>query len=251
MSMNDHAMSELMGYTVLVAVVSIAAVGLMAGSMSSISSTEKLMELAGSASALESFAGLADSAVETNNTFYTACEMAVPSGCELDVLDKHDDFRSLAIYSGSDQLAFLPLGSVVIRSPFRSASYEGGAVLSNDSGDVAMGKTPSIRIVDAGSGNKALYVSVTSVSCDSSVSRSGPATLYVKCSSVEPMSWHVPEGSALTLLVRSGEPDAWKEQLENCGFSVSYEDGEVKATSEEVTDVYVVYGEVGVKTAGR
>jgi len=194
MRLNDHAVSELMGYTVLVAVVSIAAIGLLAGSMSSISSTEKRMELSGSASSLRSFAGMAASAVETNNTFYAACEMGVPSGCELAVLDKHDDFRSLGIYSGTSQLAFLPTGSIVIQSPFRSAAFEGGAVLSNDTGVITVEKTPAINVLDLGSGKKALYVSITSISCNSSIMREGPATLYVKCSSVLPMTWHVPDG---------------------------------------------------------
>lgn len=68
MKLNDHAVSELMGYTVLVAVVSIAAIGLLAGSMSSLSSTEKRMELTGSASSLKLFAGMVSSTVETNNS---------------------------------------------------------------------------------------------------------------------------------------------------------------------------------------
>jgi hypothetical protein len=249
MSVDDRAMSELMGYTMLVAIVSIAVIGLMAGTMGTLSYTEKRMELAGSASALESFSKMADAAVDTNNTFNTACELAVPSGCELVALDMHDDFRSISVYSGPSLLAFLPLGSLSVRSPFRSASYEGGAVLSNDSGEAVMERAPPVSLVDTGAGGKALYVSVVSISCDSSISRSGPATLYVKCSSVEPMAWHFPEGSTVTIVVRSGEPEAWKEQLERRGFSVSLEGGEVKAVSGEVTDVYVVYGEVGVKVA--
>lgn len=251
MRLNDHAVSELMGYTVLVAVVSIAAIGLLAGSMSSISSTEKRMELTGSASSLRSFASMVSSTVETNNSFYVACEMGVPSGCELVLMDKHDDFRSLSIYSGPSQLAFLPVGSIAIRSPFRSAAFEGGAVLTNDSGLVTVEKKPAVYVLDMGSGKKALYVSITSISCNSSVMRGGPATLYVKCSSVEPMTWHVPDGSTITLRVRSGGSGAWEEQLERCGFTVTYEGGEVKATSREVSDIYVIYAEVGVNMGGR
>jgi len=251
MRLGDRAFSELMGYTVLVAVVSIAAVGLLAGSMSTMSSAEKRIELSGSASSLKSFAGMAAAAAGTNNTFFAACEMAVPSGCELVALDKHDDFRSMGIYSGPDELAFLPMGSVSVRSPFRSATFEGGAVFSNDSGLVALERPPAVHILDAGHGRKALYVSITSVSCDSSVRRGGPATLYVRCSSVEPMAWHVPDGSAITLRVRGGDPEAWEEWLEHCGFTVEREGGEVVALSEEVSDVYVVYGGVDVKLDGR
>ncbi len=251
MRLNDHAVSELMGYTVLVAVVSIAAIGLLAGSMSSLSSTEKRMELTGSAASLRSFAGIVSSTVETNNSFYVACEMGVPSDCELVLMDKHDDFRSLSIYSGSRELAFLPMGSIAIRSPFRSAAFEGGTVISNDTGVVSVEKTPAVHVLDVGPGRKALYVSVTSISCDSSVMRGGPATLYVKCSSVEPMAWHVPDGSTVTLRVRSGGLRAWEEQLDSCGFIVTYEGGEIKATSKEVNDIYVIYAEAGVKMGGR
>jgi hypothetical protein len=251
MRLNDHAVSELMGYTVLVAVVSIAAIGLLAGSMSSLSSTEKRMELAGSASSLRSFAGMVSSRMETNNSFSAACEMGVPSGYELALMDKHDDFRSLSIYSGSVELAFLPFGSVASRSPFRSAAFEGGAVISNDTGVATVEKTPAVHVLDLGSGRKALYVSITSISCNSSVTRGGPAILYVKCSSVEPMAWHVPDGTTITLRVRSGGLSAWEEWLERCGFTVTYEGGEVKATSREVTDIYVVYAEAGVEMGGR
>jgi hypothetical protein len=132
---------------------------------------------------------------------------------------------------------------VAIRSPFRSASFEGGAVISNDTGEVTAEKAPAVEVLDAGPGRKALYLSVTSISCDTSVMRGGPATLYVKCSSVEPMAWHVPDGSTITLRVRSGGLKAWEEQLERCGFTVTYEGGEIKATIGEVSDIYAVYAE--------
>lgn len=250
MRADDSAMSELMGYTVLVAVVSIAAVGLLAGSMSSASAVEKRMELSGSAYSLKSFAGMADSAIGENNTYYAACAMGIPSGYELIVLDRHDDFRSISIYSGSNMLTYLPSGSVSVRSPFRSASFEGGAVLSNDSGLAAMEKSPAVYVMDLGSGKKALYVSIASVSCDSSVLRGSAATIYAKCSSVKPMRWDVADGSAIALRVRSGEPEAWGEYLERCGFNVSYEDGEAVATIGEVSYVYAAYAEVGVKVEG-
>lgn len=251
MKLNDHAVSELMGYTVLVAVVSIAAIGLLAGSMSSLSSTEKRMELTGSVASLRSFAEMVSSTVETNNSYYVACEMGVPSGYELVVLDKHDDFRSLGIYSGSSQLVFLPFGSVAMQSPFRTAAFEGGAVISNDTGLVTTERSPAVHVLDLGSGKKALYVSVTSISSDSFVMHGGPAVLFIKCSSVKPMTWHVPDGSTITLRVRSGGLRTWEEQLERCGFTVIYEDGEIKATSREVSDIYVVYSEAGVKADGR
>ncbi len=248
MKRDDRGMSELMGYTVLVAVVSIAAIGLLAGSMSSVSSMEKRMELAGSAASLKSFAAIAEAAVEADNTYYAACEMGVPSGCELVLMDRRDDFRSVSIYSGSGELAYLPMGSLAVRSPFRSATFEGGAVLSNDSGAVSAEKVPPVFILEAGPNRKALYVSIISIACNSSVARGSPAVLYTKCSSIEPMAWHLPGGAAITLRVRSGCPGAWGERLEGCGFNVAYEGGEVRAMIEEVSDVYVIYAEVDVKT---
>lgn len=248
MRADDRGVSELMGYIVLVAVVSIAAIGLLAGSVSSLSAMEKRMELTGSASSLCSLAGIAGSAIETNNTLYAAYEMGVPSGCELVLMDKHDDFRSISIYSGSGQMAFLPMGGIAIRSPFRLAVFEGGAVLLNDTGMATAERTPQIRVLDMEHGGKALYISVTSVSCNSSVVRSGPATLYVKCKSIAPMAWHMPGESIITLRVRSSALKAWGDHLERCGFTVAYEDGETVATIREVSDVYVVYAEAGVKT---
>ena len=247
---NDDAVSELMGYTVLVAIVSIAAVGLLAGGMGTLTATEKKMELTGSVNSLKSFASLAETAVETNNTFFAARELSVPPGSDLLVKDKHDDFRYLSIYNGNQQLAFLQFGSIGIRSPFRSVSFEGGAVISNDTGQVTGELPPAIYTIKVSPSTQALYISIISISSDSFVRHSGPATLYVRCTSVTPMIWHLNGSPSVIVRAASDNARAWGEKLEECGFSVTYGDGSIKATDNQITDVYVTYSEVEVKNGG-
>ncbi|WP_174590434.1 hypothetical protein [Methanocella conradii] len=241
----EDAVSELLGYAVLAAVVSIAAAGLLAGSMGVISSSERGMEYSGSISAFKGLEGIVSFVVEDDNTFYVAYEMSVPRGYELLAMDVHDDYRSISIYSGSSRLAFLPMGSIALRSPFRTISFEGGAVISNDTGLVKAESAPAIHAIPLASGKKALYMSITAVSCDSFVRREGPITLYVKCSSSEAISWGVPEG--LTIWVRSGDLKAWKDSFDGCGLTTAYEGGALKATSNEVSEIHVVYSEVKVE----
>ncbi len=248
---NDAAVSELLGYTVLVAIVSIAAVGLLTGGMGTLTATEKRMELDGSVNSIKSLASLAEAAVETNNTFFSAQELSVPSGNDLAVRDKHDDFRSVSIYNGNQQLAFLPLGSVVISSQFRSVCFEGGAVISNDTGLLTADPAPAIYTVRLSPTKQALYVSLVSISSDSFVSHSGPATLYVRCSSVTPMIWHLTGSPSVIVRVASDNAAAWGNKLEGCGFNVTYGDGSMEASDNEITNIYVTYSEVEVKNGGR
>jgi len=249
--LDDNAVSELMGYTVLVAVVSLAAIGLLTGGMGTLSAAEKQMEFTGSVASLGSYADIVSMAVETNNTFFTAHEMSVPQSYDLIVRDAHDDFRSIGIYENDTQLAFVQLGSVRLRSPFRTVTFEGGGgVISNDTGLTTGELSPSIHTIDIGKGKQALYISVVSVSADSFVTHSGPVTLYVRCSSVSPMVWHLHSATA-TLRISSGDREAWIGQLEKCGFSVGYEDGAIKATNKEVSDIYVTYAVVEVKKDGQ
>jgi hypothetical protein len=244
--MDDRAMSELMGYTVLVAIVSIAATGLLAGSMGTLSSSEKLMEFTGSANALRSFGDITASAARDNNTYPAAFEMSVPRGYDLTVRDMHDDFRSLSLSSGSGRLAHIPIGSVAIESSLRSVAYEGGAIISNDTGMTGIIRNPGVRVITSPSGKKSLYISIVSISSGSFVRHPGPVTLYIKCSSVRPMSWHIPDGYTVTVSLRSGSPRAWGEKLESSGFTTVYQDGEVKGSTAGISDVYIVYAEADI-----
>jgi hypothetical protein len=226
--------------------VAIAAAGLMAGSMGALSATEKHMEYMGSASALGSFGNIVSDIVRSNNTFDTAFEMSVPPGCDLLVTDKHDDYRSLSIYSNSAQLAFFPMGSVSMASPFRSVTFEGGAIITNETGLVTAERGPAVHTTTLPSGKKALYISITSISSDSFVSHAGPITLFVKCASVKPMSWHVPDGATVIIRARSGDTQVWKEAFEECELNVEYVNGAVRASGSNISDIYVVYAEAEV-----
>lgn len=243
---DDNGMSELMGYTVLVAIVSIASVALFAGSMGTLSASEKSLEYNGAVSSLRVFYNIVADIVQSNNTFDTAFEMSVPSGCDLIVRDKHDDFRSMSIYSGSTPLAFIPLGSLAISSPFRSVSFEGGALISNETGIVGLEAGPAIHVSTLPSGKKALYMSVTPISGGSFIGHAGPSTFYVKCSSLRPLALHIPDGRSAVIYVRSGEPSAWKDAFEERGFLVTYENGVVKAVSTEVSDIYCACAEIDI-----
>ncbi|HTY91151.1 MAG TPA: hypothetical protein VMC84_08255 [Methanocella sp.] len=243
---DDRGVSELMGYTVIVAVVSIASVALLAGSMGTLSQSEKSLEYKGSISSLRLLDNVVAGTVQSNNTFDTAFEMSVPSGCDLVIRDRHDDFRSVSIYSDTMPLAFIPLGSAAITSPFRSVTFEGGAVISNDTGLANSERRLAIHTAVLPSGKKALYMSLTSISGASFIRHSGPVTVYVKCNSSAPLAWHIPDSGSAVIYVRSGDPSAWQAAFEECGFSVTHESGALKAVSAGVSDIFCSRAEVCV-----
>lgn len=244
--MDDRGMSELLGYTVLVAIVSVASVALLAGSLGTLAASEKGIEFQGSVAALRSFASVAAGSARSNNTYDTAFEMVVPAGGDLVVRGMRDDFRSLSIYADSAPLAYLPLGSVEARSPFRSVAYEGGAVVSNDTGIVAAEVRPQVYAASLASGRKALFLSATSIAGTSRVEHAGAVTLLIRCDATEPLAWHIPDGGSAVIRIRSGEPAVWGEALSRCGFTVTYEDGGVRAVSHDVSDIYCTRAEVEV-----
>ena len=247
MRSDDRGMSELMGYMVLVDVVSIAAMGMLTGCMGILSATENRMELMGATTSLKLMGNMISGSVETNNTFYTAFGMSVPPGYDLIVRNKYDDFRSIGIYEDDKLVAFLPLGSIRLQSPLRATSFEGGAVILNDSGLVTPEEGPAVHMVKQSNGKKALYISAISISSDSFAAHDGAITLLIRCKSLETIDVHPSSGSVVTLKVESSETPAWKERLEECGFNTECDNGEIKATAGEVNDIYVTYAEADVK----
>jgi hypothetical protein len=243
---DDGGVSELMGYTVLVAVVSIAAAGLLTGCMATLAGTEKQLEFSCAGASLKSLGNIMAGAVESNNTFYTAFEMSVPEGYDLIVKNRNDDFRSIGIYEDDRAVAFLLLGSIRLESPFRTGTFEGGAVSMNDSGTGTCWTFPVFHAIERYDGRKALYISAISVSSDSFVAHSGPITLRIRCRSVDTFEAHGSSGHPMTVKVESSDGPAWKERLEKCGFNVKYEDGTIIATLGEAADVYVTYAEADV-----
>jgi hypothetical protein len=244
---DDRGVSEILGYTVLVAVVSIAAVGLMSAGMGTLQTTERNMELAGCAGALESFAHAASVAVQTGNTFYAVHEMSVPSNYELVVLDRNDDVSAFKVYQGNTLLTSLRMGSVSLRSPFRSVTFAGGAVTSNDAGEIEERQSPYLYAVEMPSGKKAIYVTVIAVSCDTFARGTGSVGLGVKCGYVTPVKYSIGDGSTVTIEVAGCDGAGWERPLKEAGFSVQYEDGILKASSGSVSEVYVTDATVDVK----
>jgi hypothetical protein len=248
---DDRGVSELMGYMVLVAVVTIAAVGLLTGCMGTLEATENQMEFTGAAASLKSMGSIMAGSVETNNTFYTAFGMSVPPGFDLTVRNKYDDFRSIGIYQDNSSVAFLPLGSIRLESPLRSSTFEGGAVIANDSGIITLETRPAIHVVKQDNGEKALYISAISISSESFVAHSGAITLLVKCKSLKTFVIHPSPGANVSIRVETSEGQAWKSSLEECGYSAEYDDGALIITIGDSSDIYVTYAEADVKRDDR
>jgi hypothetical protein len=244
---DDSGVSELMGYTVLVAVVSIAAVGLLTGCMGTLEATENQMEFTGAAASLKSMGSIIAGSVETNNTFYTAFGMSVPPGFDLIARNKYDDFHSIGIYEDNNSIAFLPLGSIRLQSPLRSSTFEGGAVIANDSGLITLEVKPAVYVVKQDNGKKALYISAISISSESFVAHSGAITLLVKCKSLKTLVVHPSPGANVSIKMETSEAQAWKSRLEECGYSVEYDDGALITTVGDSSDIYVTYAEADVK----
>lgn len=246
MTGDDRGVSEILGYTVLVAVVSLAAIGLMSAGIGMLQSTESGMEFSGSSGALSSLAQAAFAAAETNNTFYSVHEMSVPSGYDMEVHNENDDSSVLDIYSGNTLMESLRMGSVKLRSPFRSVTFEGGAVTSNDSGNMQYLRNPSIRLVRSADGANIMYLSMISVLSGTFTDSGGAVNVGVRCDTVHTKKLNT-EGSVVTIYVSCSEPSAWEGVLKEAGFSTSYQGGSLKAVSSEVSHVYVTIANVDFK----
>ncbi len=240
---DNCAVSEILGYTVLVAVVSLAAIGLMSAGIGMLQSTEGGMEFSGSAGALCSLAQAASAAAETNNTFYSVHEMSVPSGYDLEVHDRNDDSSVVDIYSDDTLLESLRMGNVRLRSPFRSITFEGGAVTSNDSGNMRYLRSPSIHLVKSTGYANIIYLDMVSVLSSTFTDCGGTLNIGVRCDSITTKKLNT-EGSVVTVYVSCGEPSAWERELKEAGFITNYQDGRLKAVSSEVSHVYVTCANV-------
>jgi hypothetical protein len=235
---DEIGVSEILGYTVLVGVVSLAAIGLMTAGMGMLQATENSMEFSGSSGALCSLAQAASAAAETNNTFESVHEMNVPSGYDLIVLDENDDSSALDIYSGYTPMASFRIGSIKMRSPFRSVTFEGGAVIANDSGNIQYLRSPSIRLVRSADGKNAIYINIVSAFSGTFTDSGGAVDIGVRSNSVIVKKFNT-EGSVTSIYILCSEPAIWERELIDAGFETSYQDGKLKAVSSEVSNVYV------------
>ena len=245
---DDNGVSEILGYTVMVTVVSIAAIGLLSVCMGTLQATEKNMEFSGASGSLCSIAQAASTAGDTNNTYFSVQEISVPQDYELEVLDANDSSGSLKIYSGITLQASIRLGGIKLESPFRSITYEGGSVTANNSGSIQYLRSPSSRLYRSPDGHSTLYLTIPSVVSDSFAKSGGPVNIGVRCDSVR--SWKIHTyGSITAIEIRSDEPDIWCHELQSAGFTVTKGYQSIRAVSTEVTDVYVVQENIEVEKA--
>jgi hypothetical protein len=235
--MSDEGVSELLGYAVLAGVVITAVVFVASGAGGAITSATESAGFSEAAQAVRSLAATASNVARVNNTYFTASEIQVPAGYELLVVDGIDDTARFAVSCGNREVFAAREGSIRLQSPFRSASFEGGAVFGNDSGLATIARKPSIFIASHGE-EKSLYIFLTIVSADTCViTGGGPVVLDVRAAPGQNLSQ--PTGGSVTIAVSSTCPEGWSAALRDAGFTVVQEGGRVTATMGGVTDVCI------------
>jgi hypothetical protein len=243
---NDRAVSELLGYAILAGTTIIAVIFLASGAGAMITSAIVKTELSSTATSMEAFASSACRAACDNNSYFTACEIAVPAGYRIYIVDGGDDFRSLSVYCGGEKRWSVRTGSARICSPFTSVCFEGGAVFINDSGLAGVEKRPSVYMVQDGK-NVSLYLSMICLAADTGApSKEGPVVLTVKAESQGSERWEVPAGAQTAIVVSTGDPEGWGCVFRDMGFAVSYNGSLVTATSGGVSGVYASHTVVQV-----
>lgn len=235
--MSDEGVSELLGYAILAGMVITAVVFLASGAGGAITSATENAGFSEATLAIRSMAATASNVARVNNTYFTAAEIQVPAGYELLALDGNDDVARFAVSCGDREIFAVREGSISLRSPFRSVSFEGGTVFSDESGFVNIARKPSIFIARHGE-DATLYIYITALSTDSRViTGSMPAVLDVRTASDQNVSQ--PAGRPVTIAVSSACPEGWSVVLRDAGFSVEKEGSRVTATMGGITDVCI------------
>ncbi len=187
--------------------------------------------------AVRSLAATASNVARVNNTYFTAAEIQVPAGYELLMLDGNDDVARFAVSCGGREIFVVREGSIRLQSPFRSVSFEGGAVFSNESGLVDVVRKPSVFIARHKE-DTTLYIFITALSADSRVvAGSMPVVLGVRAGSGQNVSKSV--DGPVTISVSSTCPEGWSAALVDAGFTVGQEGSRVTATRGGITDVCI------------
>jgi hypothetical protein len=235
--MSDEGVSELLGYAILAGMVITAVVCIASGTGGVLVSATESARIAEASLAVRSFAATASNVAHANNTYFTAAEIQVPAGYELMTLDGSNDVASTTISCGGREIFAGRTGSISLRSPFRSVSYEGGAFFSNDSGIVNVIRTPAIFVASQG-GDRTLYVFLTVISSNATViAGSRPVVLDVRAESGRNISQ--PAGGPVTICLTSMCPDGWSAILREKGFAVGQAGNKVTATLGGITDVCI------------
>lgn len=248
--MNDEAVSEILGYAILAGVVIVAVAGISTGATDLIAGSLRQAALSNTVSMTGSFNNIVSEVVASDNTYGTAFELFPPQGYELTATDRYDDFRTVDIYAGDERRMSIRTGSFSLGSGFRGTVYEGGAVISGDRDCAEMVRKPSV-FIEGTAGHLSLYVCLTGLSIDSWSSGTGmPAIMSIRFAERETREWPVPSGTGTKLIIKTGDTRAWKEFMENEGFSVTVNDDIVTASTGGVTDVHVSYTIVRIDRSG-
>jgi hypothetical protein len=215
--MRDDAVSELLGYTLVVAIVCIAVMALMSASMGAVayygSSVEKMSSDSG-------IGGLADIAIEvssSNDTYYSIYGLYAPPSYTFISRDSADDVRSLSIYDDGTLLTTARTGSLGLYSEFRDTVFAGGSTFSNDSGSISVLSGPRIYVTSSQDGKRSLYLDLTSVRSATWASPEGCNTnVAIRSVSTFVQDFPVKDGHKVKIVFR-GLP-GWGEALERQGF---------------------------------
>ncbi len=235
--MRDDGVSELLGYAILTGMVITAVVFLASGAGGAITTATDSASFSEATMAVRSLASTASNVARVNNTYFTAAEIQVPAGYELLMLDGNDDVARFAVSCGGREIFAVREGNIRLQSPFRSVSFEGGAVFGNDSGLVDIVRKPSIFAASHGE-DTMLYIFITALSADSRVvTGSMPVVLGIRAMSGQNVSKSV--DGPVTISVSSTCPDGWSTALEDAGFTVGQEGSRVTATRGGITDVCI------------
>jgi hypothetical protein len=235
--MRDDGVSELLGYAILAGMVITAVVFLASGAGGAITVTTESAGFSEARLAVRSLAATASSVARANNTYFTAAEVQVPAGYQLLTLDGNDDAARFAVSCGGGEIFAVREGSIRLQSAFRSVSFEGGAVFSNDSGLVDIVRMPSIFLARHEE-DATLYIFITALSTDSRVVTGGtPVVLDIRARSGQNVSKQA--DGQVTVAISSTCPEGWSAALENMGFTVRQEGSRITATMGGITDVCI------------
>jgi|AGTN01.1.fsa_nt_gi hypothetical protein len=235
--MSDEGVSELLGYSILAGMVITAVIFVASGAGEVITSAVENAGFSEATLAMRSFAAAAANSAHANNTYFTASEVRVPSDYELITLDGDDDIAHFAVSIGNLEVFSTRMGSVSLRSSFRSATFEGGSVFGNDSGAIDVVRKPSIFTTMGGEG-KSLYISLIEVSSGTASAPGGRnAILDVKAVAARNVSQ--PSKDTVTLAISSSCPEGWSAVLRNEGFTVEQKGNKVTARMGGIEDVCI------------
>jgi hypothetical protein len=243
--MRDEGVSELLGYAILAGMVITAVICIASGTGGVLVSATESARIAEATLAMRSFAATASNVAHANNTYFTATEIQVPAGYELMTLGGSDDIASITVCCGDQEIFAGRTGSIRLLSPFRTVSYEGSAIFSNDSGSVNVVRMPSVFTAVHGS-DRSLYVFLTAISSNASViAGSKPVVLDVRAGSRRNVSRTA--AGPVTICLTSMCPDGWAAIFREGGFAVEQAGNKVTATMGGITDVCIDYATLQVR----